>query len=317
MATQVTGQPVQGEPPVGDNPASPGNNVPMPLYNFPDTVQRQGPYFPPPGQPPGYYYPGIPPMPMRPPYGRRGDPVGRAFGLFFAALILLTVLAAVFFSLFALNVLDWSGSGPLVTETRTVALDNASQVNVEIHKGIGNLTVAGGAADLLSGTYTYNNAQWKPEVNYNLNGSTGNLTVRQPASKFFGSFRYDWDLRFKSGTPLDFRFELGVGNTTLNMAGLTLSGLNVQAGVGNTDINLAGIIATNLVGNINGGVGNIIIRVPQNIGVEVVVNQGLGRVHVNGLRASGNTYTNDVFGKTANSIRLNVSSGVGEITINQ
>ena len=317
MATQVSGQPEQGEPPQVDYPASPGNNAPMPPYNFPNAAQPQGPYFPHPGQPAGYYYPGVPPRPMMPPYRRRANPVAVGLGLFFAGLVLLTILAAVFFSLFALNVLDWPGNGPLVTETRTVALGNATQVNVEIHKGVGNLTVAGGGMDLMSGTYTYNNSQWKPEVNYNVSGSTGNLIVRQPSGSFFGSSHYNWDLRFKNETPLDFRFELGVGNTTLNMAGLTLSGLNVQAGVGNTDINLAGITTTNMSGNINGGVGNITIRVPQDIGVQVVVNQGLGRIHINGLKASGNTYTNDAFGKTSNSIRLNISSGVGEITINQ
>jgi hypothetical protein len=254
---------------------------------------------------------------MPPPYPRQRHPVAVGLALFFGGIIVLTVLAGVFFSLFALNILDWPGNGPLVTETRTVALDNATQARVEIYKGVGNLTVSSGATDLLSGTYTFNNSKWRPEVNYSVNGTTGNLTVRQPSGPFFGSSHYDWNLRFKSGTPLDFRFELGVGNTNLNLAGLTLSGLNIQAGVGNTDLNLAGVTTTNLTGNINGGVGNITIRVPQDIGVQIVITQGLGQVHVNGLRANGNTYTNDAFGNTANTIRLNVSSGVGEITINQ
>ncbi|MBN9387681.1 MAG: hypothetical protein J0I20_06475 [Chloroflexi bacterium] len=317
MATQISGQPEHLEPPPADRPAPPGPNAPMPPYNYPNAMPPQGTYYQQP-QPGGYYYPGVPSRPvMRPPYPRQRHPVAIGLALFFGGVIFLTVLAGVFFSLFALNILDWPGRGPLVTETRTVALDNATQANVEIHKGIGNLIVNSGATDLMSGTYSFNNTRWRPEINYSVNGTTGNLILRQPDGPFFGSFHYDWDLRFKSGTPLDFRFDLGVGNANLNLSGLTLTGLNIQAGVGNTDINLAGITTTTLNGNINGGVGSITIRVPQDIGVQLVINQGLGQIHVNGLRANGNTYTNDAFGKTANSIRLNISSGVGEITINQ
>lgn len=319
MANQISGMPGPGAAPPEDRPETTGPTAPVPPYNYPTGMQPQGPYIPHPGQPAGYYYPGVPPRTMMPPgYRRRRHPVAITLAIFFGSIIVLTVLAGIVFSLFALNVLDWPGNGPLVTETRAVTLDNATQANVEIHKGIGNLVVASGTTDLMNASYTFNNSRWRPEINYNVNGSTGNLTVRQPDGPFLGSFKYDWDLHFKSGTPLDFRFDLGVGNTTLKMAGLTLSGFNVQAGVGNTEINLAGVtITNNLTGSINGGVGDITIRVPQEIGVQVVVSQGLGQVHINGLRANGNTYTNDAYGKTANSIRLNVSSGVGEITITQ
>ena len=315
MATQIPGQPEHLEPPPVDRPVPPGTNAPTPPYNFQGGMPPQGPYYPQP-QPGGYYYPGRPMMAR--PYPRRRHPVAVGLAFFFGGIIFLTIVAGVLFSLFALNVLDWPGNGPTVTETGTVALDNATQANIEIHKGIGNLTLSSGTTDLMSGTYTFNNSRWRPEVSYSVNGTTGYLTVQQPDGPFFGSFRYDWDLRFKSGTPLDFRFDLGVGNSTLNMAGLTLSGLNIQAGVGNTDLNLAGIsLNSSINGNINGGVGNLNIRLPQDIGAQVVITQGLGRIHVNGMRASGNTYTNDAFGKTPNSIRLNISSGVGEITINQ
>lgn len=319
MATQISGEPEQGNQAPVAKPENIYPNAPLPPYNFPNPMPPQGPYYQRPGQPAGYYYPGVPPRPMVPPgYRTRRHPAAITLAIFFGAVIIVTIAAGVIFSLFALNVLDWPANGPLVTETRTVALDNATQANVEIHKGIGNLTVGSGATDLLSASYSFNNARWRPEFNYSVNGTTGFLTVRQPDGPFFGSYKYDWDLRFKTGTPLDFRFDLGVGNTTLNMAGLTLNSLNVEAGVGNTDINLAGItVATNLNGNINGGVGNITIRIPQNIGTQVVISQGLGRIHVNGLRANGNTYSNDAYGKTANSIRLTISSDVGEITINQ
>lgn len=320
MATQISGQPDQGETAQGAKPPTTGTPSPVPPYDYsyPGQSPGPGPYYQYPQQPGGYYYQGQPPRyTVLSPNRRRSHPVALTLAFFFGGVIFLTILAGVFFSLFALNILDWPGNGPLITDNRTVALGNATQANVEINKGVGNLTVSSGASDLLNGTYYYNNSQWKPEVNYNVNGTTGTLTVRQPNGSFFGSSRYNWDLQFKNGIPLDFRFDLGVGNSTLNLSGLTLSGLSVQAGVGNIDINLAGITTTNMIGNINGGVGNLTIRIPRDIGVQIVVNHGLGQVNVNGLKANGNTYTNDAFGTAANSIRLYVSGGVGQITINQ
>jgi predicted membrane protein len=116
---------------------------------------------------------------------------------------------------------------------------------------------------------------------------------------------------------LDFKFGLGVGNTVLNMAGLNVTGLVVDVGVGNTQIDLTGITPADITGTINGGVGNITLRVPQDIGVQITVKHGLGKVQVNGLMVSGDTYTNAAYGKTANTIRLNVSSGLGNIVIEQ
>lgn len=318
MSVHVTGDP--GGSPETVPPDDTGKNGTPPTYYQPYvTEQPKGPYYPYPNPPQqgGYYYPGIPPRPMiMPTYRKSGGSVVVGLVIFFVALIFITVLGGILFTVFALNGFNWD-NGPLTTSTATVALNNATQAQVDINKGVGNLTVSGGAENqnLMNATYTYNNSRGVPDVNYNVSGTTGNLSIRQPDGNFFGTFHNDWDLKFKNGTPLDFRFELGVGNTTLNMAGLSLSGLNVKAGVGNTIINLNGITPVNFNGNINGGVGNITIRVPQDIGVQVTVSQGLGKVQVNGLRSNGNTYYNDAFGTTTNVIRLNVNSGIGNIVI--
>jgi hypothetical protein len=56
--------------------------------------------------------------------------------------------------------------GDLQTESRSVALEGADSVRVEIDMGAGELDLGGGAAELLEADFSYNVAELKPEVEY-------------------------------------------------------------------------------------------------------------------------------------------------------
>jgi len=59
--------------------------------------------------------------------------------------------------------------GDLKRETRSVARSvaaKAEQVAVSVHMGAGELSVEGGAKELLDAEFEYNVAEWKPEVRY-------------------------------------------------------------------------------------------------------------------------------------------------------
>ena len=89
---------------------------------------------------------------------------------------------------------------------------------------------------------TYNVARLKPEVEY----TDGTLVVRQPdaeglpALRGITDFRNEWDLRLNDEVPMDLRVEMGAGTSDLQLAGLSLTGLDISLGAGISTVDLSG-----------------------------------------------------------------------------
>jgi predicted membrane protein len=66
---------------------------------------------------------------------------------------------------------------------------------------------------------------------------------------------------------------------------------------------------------IHGGVGEVTIRLPRNIGVQVEANGGIGSIEATGLRHNGDEYVNDAFGKSPITIHMTVKGGIGQINL--
>jgi hypothetical protein len=210
---------------------------------------------------------------------------------------------------------EWP-SGPLQTETRSVQLGDAKTVRAEIRMGAGEMTLGGGARDLLEAQFSYNVARWKPEVDYHVSGSRGLLTVRQPEhSGPMGNRKYRWDLHFNNQVPLELSVELGAGKSTLELGTLTLSQLDVKMGVGETIVDLAGDWKNDLVAHIHGGVGKATVRLPRDVGVRVHAKGGIGQINAGELERKGDEYVNEAYGKSPVTLSVDVEGGIGEINL--
>jgi hypothetical protein len=239
------------------------------------------------------------------------------------AILLLGLIFVVVIVLFVSNIVRQATSvevGELRTETQSVALGDARSVVVNVSMGVGQLDIAGGASGLMDSTFTYNVTAWKPVVSYNVQGTEGTLLVSQPnqdgISTGIGT-RYEWDLRFKNDVPMTVKVDMGVGTGDLRFGGLALSRLEVNTGVGDTTIDLTGQWSQDVNVLVNGGVGQVTVVVPQETGVRITVQGGLGGVNANGLTVSGNTYTNAAYGTSEHTININVQSGIGNINLVQ
>ena len=80
---------------------------------------------------------------------------------------------------------DRVSPGEMRRESKTVALGAAQSVQVTLNMKAGELKVGGGAINLMDADFTYNVPEWKPEVNYEVNGGVGNLEVEQPGLRLF------------------------------------------------------------------------------------------------------------------------------------
>lgn len=223
--------------------------------------------------------------------------------------------------LFAIVLL--SGCNPTVkvgdfqTESQAVEGDGAESVSVEISLGAGELRLTGGAEKLLEADFTYNVARLKPQVKY----AAGTLAVRQPEVPGMPSlagirdFRNEWDLRLHDGTPMSLSVDLGGSNSDLRLAGLALTRLDVNMGAGTSTLDLDGDWMHDLNVAIDSGAANIIVRLPQNVGVRVEVDSGPTIVDAPDMIKNGNVYTNAAYGVSAVTLNVKMNAGIGWISL--
>jgi hypothetical protein len=207
--------------------------------------------------------------------------------------------------------------GNILTDTQTVAAGGAERVEVELEMGAGELRLASATQDaLLDATFRYNRPRLRPEVDYNVSGSTGHLRVgRRHAGISFGHVHNEWDLRLGRSLPVDLRVNLGAGESKLDLRGLQISGVDIVMGVGEMTLDLQGPHAKSFDVKINGGVGSGRIYLPADVGVRARVQGGIGSVDVHGLSKQGGVYTNDAYGKSSVTIDIDINAGIGSLDL--
>jgi hypothetical protein len=125
-----------------------------------------------------------------------------------------------------------------------------------------------------------------------------------------------WDLRLATDVPLRLKINNAVGESTLDLARLALSSLDVDMGVGKTTVILSP--SGRYQATLNLGVGELVVRIPKDMAYRVQVRSGLGSSLVFGERRLGNVNLTSPGYETAESrVDLSVKCGVGSIVVQQ
>jgi hypothetical protein len=208
--------------------------------------------------------------------------------------------------------------GKMRHESESVDPKDAQSVRAQLKMGAGELNLTGGADQLMEGDFSYNVADWKPKVSYDVSGDKGELVVRQGGSKdsnLTGEARNEWEIRLNDELPTDLVVQLGAGESDLDLDSLALTGLKVQMGAGKTTVDLTGDYAQSFDSSIQGGVGEATVMLPSGVGVKAKAQGGLGKVNAEGLKRVGDSYVNDAYGESDVNLNVNVQGGVGEINL--
>ncbi len=204
-------------------------------------------------------------------------------------------------------------------ETRTVNIDKpkADMVDVTVAMSAGELDMSGGSAKLMEGKFTFSGGNLEPDVQFEDSSFRGRLSVRNKArTTTMGSHsRNRWEIKLADDVRMDLNVTLGAGESKLNLGTLTMRSAKVQMGAGQVEVDLRGPKKTNCDIEIRGGVGEATVLVPNDVGVVAEARGGLGEVQVRGLQREGDRWTNDKFGKSPVTIRLDVKGGIGQINI--
>lgn len=208
----------------------------------------------------------------------------------------------------------------MVADTRSIALGEAKAVDVIVDVSVGTLTISGGAEELLEATFSYNVAEWRPEVEYNEAGSRGVLRITQPEAKgknVPNGAKNRWTLALRNDVPVSISLDMGVGQAELELASLTVTELSIDQGVGKLVVDVTGERTADLEVDIDGGIGEAILRIPTGVGVRVDGDMGIGSFRAPGLTKRGGVYVNDAYGSTEATIDIRIDAGIGSIRIEE
>lgn len=207
--------------------------------------------------------------------------------------------------------------GELQTESRSVELQDTQSVRVEIGLGAGDLQLTSGTEKLLEADFTYNVAELKPEVEY----ADGTLVVRQPESEGppdlqgITDYRNEWGLRLNDEVPMDLSVDMGAGISDLQLAGLSLTRLDITLGAGASTIDLSGDWARDMNVAIDAGAANLSVRLPGDVGVRVEVDRGPTTIDAPAFAQDGNVYTNAAYGVSDVTLHVDIMAGIGSIDL--
>jgi hypothetical protein len=206
---------------------------------------------------------------------------------------------------------------PKLETHRTIPSQGEDRAVVSIKMSAGELDVrAGESGDLMKGSFYYNRRPWEPRIDHQVSGGVARLLVEQrrmgPA---FGRVRNNWDIELSRKTPMELRLDLGVGKAEIDLNGVPVTKLDIQVGVGGMDLDLSEARAESLTGQIEGGIGRAEILLPEDIGVRIRIEGGLGSIDAPGFIRDGGEYRNEAWGKTAVGLDLGIEAGIGRIEL--
>ncbi len=235
-------------------------------------------------------------------------------------------------------------------ENLSAPLDGARTAKVDINSGTGNLTIdplPAGEHLLASGTLEYFEWQGPPIVAVRteqgqatllLQGQGGGLSwFRLPWAACSGAT--EWRIHLNPLISSDMTVHTGGGNVKLNVAGMAITRLLVDAGGGNLDLVLPdhaanlSVLARTGAGNVTieigrdltgnntlqatSGAGNVVVRVPSGLPAKVHASSGLGKVTVDPRlsKIDRSTYQSPGYDGAVDRVEITVHSGAGNVSV--
>ncbi len=249
-----------------------------------------------------------------------------------------TILTFVFLLTAGLVNVAYAQKGKEVKKyTKEVEMQGAKSVKVELNQSAGTMQISGGSTKLMEGQFAFTNDEWKPTIAYTK--EKGALTIKQPGDNqnmnMEDEDKNEWQIKLNKNIPTDLELTVGAGQSTLDLQGMQLTNLLLKAGAGDFTVNLAntslpklkvnagvgamkldltGKWSTNLTADINGGIGEMTLKLPAATGVRIRIS-GLGSIEAPGFKKQDGYYVNSAYNKTDHLLTIDISGGLGSVNL--
>jgi predicted membrane protein len=248
-------------------------------------------------------------------------------------IITIAVLVIVFFGFV-------SSDFPFQEFRKNIEPGKAKSVKTDITFIAGKLNISATSNLLCEGVYRYHRDYWKPEISYNEDSQVGYLKIKvdddREERRYDDSDNTEWNIALNKNIRNDLKvkmlagignidlqsckmdgleFEMLAGEVKINLKNTSVPNLEFKALTGEAEIDLSGKWENDLNADIKGGVGELTIKLPSDIGIKLNITGGLGEVNAHGFDKHNRVYTNELYGKTKESLYLDISGGIGEVNI--
>lgn len=209
----------------------------------------------------------------------------------------------------------------LTPNTTVIPLDGATEGDVRITLGAGDLSLQGGApaTALMESTVFSTAAVWQPELVQGINGSVKSVTMTEKGHKGKEWFAVDspnnWAISLNDQVPLRLNINVGAGDNLLDLGTLNLETLKVQTAAGDTIIDLGGYHGERYDAVINCGVGDLTLRVPRDSNTRIRVHNTLGDIDNRGFVQDDDQFVTAVFNSSQAVNEITLNQGIGSLTL--
>jgi hypothetical protein len=198
-------------------------------------------------------------------------------------------------------------AGPTVVDQINVPLpSNTTQaVNLNLKFGAGILKLNSGASALVSGTATYNVADFKPTVTV----TASSVSIEQGNWRLTGipdisNIKNEWDLALGSA-PIALTIDAGAYHAEYELGGLALTSLSISDGAADTKLNFASPnLAEMSLLSYSTGASNVSLT-------------GLGNANFANIKfdSGAGNYTLDFSGQFKRDANVHIGTGVSNLTL--
>ena len=224
-------------------------------------------------------------------------------------------------------------------------LDDAKSAYVNIESSVGELVIDSlSDDDLFIEGNIYTVEQETITENYKLSGdkityylsSEWNSGKNVNFADFNNQERLSWELSLTEEIPLFLDLSLSVGESDLDLSNLQISEFSLDMGVGQTTLILPngqyqaqinGGVGQTIVHlpdegeielNVDGGVGEIRIYIPEDMPAKIYVDRGIAGLSIpSSYDKDEDVYTSPRFNKNKDHIKIYISQGIGSIVVRE
>lgn len=210
--------------------------------------------------------------------------------------------------------------GNLQSEKSGITIQNEKALDVSIRLGAGDLTLSGDTDKAAEVDFSYNVEELKPVIDYAIVEGKGQLAIIQSnMNKPMGNvegLEYKGNVVLNNKLPVTLYVKTGAGENLLDLRTVQLQNAEIYTGVGQTIINFAGVYKQGFDASIESGIGNTEIIVPKNVGVKILIENGIGKVETEGLKSvDKDIYVNESYEKAKIKTNFKIKMGVGDLKI--
>ena len=239
--------------------------------------------------------------------------IGRRSGCGAVVSLLLTLALLVG----ALWLLETGVIGQTMTSEEIVqAVGGATQAKIELAPAVGDLQIEPlpASEDLVRGTVNLRSGE-RLEREFEVTDETASFALRS-AGDFAGtcSAGQGWNLALSSDLPLDLETSIAVGQTDVDLTGLTVSDLEASMALGQITLILPD--EGDFQARIDGAIGQIVIVIPEGMEARVRLDTALvGKQLPDEYQHQDDVYTSPGYAGAENRVDLQVDLAMGSVTI--